>query len=230
MYSSIEIEIVRILVALVMLVLASTLDLWKREIHDIFWIPFGIAAVVFVFIDDPLNNLVAVGISLIVVPILFAMWRIGFLGGADFIGIAVLQTLVPFSIFSDNIVTPFTVLSNAALFSSSIFVVNLARNLIALSRNHNIFDGFNETKSRKILAMLFGHRAKNPKFSFSIEDEHMGAKMFSFSLHHAEKTEYCTKKDTWVSTGIPFIVFITIGFIAQIFLGDIILNSFGSWI
>ena len=224
-----EIEFLRILISIIMLITASVLDLWKRQIHDIFWIPFAAIAIVFLFVENNLiDNLITSGFSLIIAPIVLVMWRLGLFGGADVIGLIVLQALAPLVTLGDNIVTPFTVISNAALFSVAIFLVNIIRNCVSLLNHQDIFYGFDESKKRKIIAMFIGFRAKNPKFSFSIEEKSGKAKKFSFSLHHAEKTEFCNKNDTWVSAGMPFILFITVGFITQIFFGDIILESINS--
>jgi preflagellin peptidase FlaK len=215
----------RILFALIMLATASFFDIWKREINDILWIIFGaITVVLIVFSPDLLVTLKTTGISLIVAPLAIVIWRIGIFGGADALGLIVLAGLAPEMSLTGNIVTPFTTLTNAAILSLTPIFVNFIRNLIAISNHENIFEGFQETRLKKITAMFFGYRAKNPKYSFSIERRDGNLKKLDFSLRHAENDQFCKISDTWVTPGIPYMVYITAGFVIQLLFGDIIFN------
>ena len=219
----------RILSALVMLAIASILDIWKREIHDILWIIFGVIAVVLILFSlNPLDTLKTTGISLIIAPVAIVIWRIGLFGGADAFGLIVLSALAPEMSLTENTITPFTTLTNAAIFSLTPILANVIRNLISLYNHKNIFDGFEETRFKKILAMFFGYRATNPKYSFSIERKEGNSKKLDFSLKHAENDQFCTTSDTWVTPGIPYMVYITAGFVLQILFGDIIFNIIGN--
>jgi len=219
---------VRIMLAMLMLSIATISDIWKREIHDILWMIFGaIAVVLIVFSPNPLDVLKNTGISLIIAPIAIAVWRMGVFGGADALGLIVLASLAPQMTLSTNIVTPFTTLTNAAILSIVPIFVNLARNLIALSNHIDIFEGFEETRLKKTLAMFFGYRARNPKYSFSIEKKVGNLKKLDFSLKHAENEQFCNTVDTWITPGIPYMIYITSGFVVQILFGDIIFNLIG---
>jgi preflagellin peptidase FlaK len=101
-------------------------------------------------------------------------------------------------------ITPITTLTNAAVISIIPLFANLARNLFAISRKQDIFEGLDESRLNKIIAVFVGYRAKNPKFSFSIERSEGGHKR--------------------VTPGIPYIIYITGGFVIQIIYGDIIIN------
>ena len=221
---------IRILSALTMLSIATIIDLWKREINDVLWIFFGVISVVLIFFEpNIINSLVSVAISLIIAPVALLIWRIGIFGGADALGLIVLAALAPQFSFSGNIVTPFTALTNAAIISITPIFLNLIRNIIIMLKHKNIFDGFEETRIKKITAVFLGYRAKNPKFSFSIEKIEGKHKKLDFSLHHAENTEFCNKPNTWVTPGIPYILYITAGFVVQLFIGDIIFNIGTLW-
>jgi preflagellin peptidase FlaK len=220
-----DINALRILFALIMLAIASALDLWKREIHDILWIIFGaITVMLIVFSPDPLGILKTTGISLIIAPLAIVLWRIGIFGGADALGLIVLSGLAPMMSFTDNTITPFTTLTNAAILSLAPMFLNIIRNLMAMSNHKNIFEGFDETKLKKILAMFFGYRAKSPKYSFSIEKIEGNSKKLDFSLKHAENEQFCNTANTWITPGIPYIIYIAVGFAVQLLFGDIIFN------
>jgi len=208
-----------------MLSIATTIDVWKREINDILWIVFGAISVVLIFFEPSMtDSLVNIGVSLIVAPIALLIWRVGIFGGADALGLIVLAALAPQLSLSGNTVTPLTTLTNAAIISVAPIFLNLIRNLIAISRHKNIFEGFEETRLKKISAMFLGYRAKNPKYSFTIEKMEGNHKKIDFSFHHAENTQFCDKSDTWVTPGIPYILYITTGFVVQLLFGDIIFN------
>ena len=214
---------IRILSALVMLSIATTIDIWKREINDVLWIVFGAISILLIFFDpNIINSVINIGISLIVAPVALLIWRVGIFGGADALGLIVLAALAPQLSLSGNTVTPLTTLTNAVIISIAPIFLNLFRNLIAISRHRNIFEGFEETRLKKISALFLGYRAKNPKYSFSIEKIEGNHKKIDFSFHHAENTEFCDKSDTWVTQGMPYILYITAGFVVQLLFGDIV--------
>lgn len=224
-----DIHNLRIMFALVMLAIASTFDIWKREINDILWIIFaGITVVLIVFSPDLFMTLKITGISLIVAPLALVLWRIGLFGGADALGLMVLAALAPEMSLTGSLITPFTTLTNAAILSIAPIFVNIVRNIAAILNHENIFEGFEETKLKKTLAMFFGYRSKNPKYSFSIEKIEGNSKKLDFSLKHAENEQFSNVSNTWVTPAIPYMIYITSGFVIQILFGDIIFNIIGT--
>ncbi|MBI1829178.1 MAG: peptidase [Thaumarchaeota archaeon] len=208
-----------------MLLIASFYDVWKREVNDALWIAFGIVSIVLIFFEpELLVALKGVGISLIIAPIALIIWRAGIFGGADAFGLIVLAALAPHATLSQSQITPFTTLTNAAILSTAPIFFNLIRNLIAISKHQNIFLGFEETKRNKIIAMFLGYRAKNPKYSFSIEKSEGNHKKLDFSFRNAEQSEFNNGSDVWVTPGIPYMIYITAGFVVQIIFGDIIFH------
>jgi len=209
-----------------MLVTASALDVWKRQIHDGLWIVFGIAAVVLIFFEPDIGEIsIRLLISLIIAPIAIVLWRVGMFGGADSFSLIVLAALAPQLTLTGNFVTPLTTLTNAALLSIIILIVNFTRNSVAILNHRDIFAGFDENKLRKICAMFLGYRSTNPKYGFSIEKSDGTHKKLDFAIHHAENAEFCKTKDTWVTPGIPFMIYITAGFVVQLVFGDIVINA-----
>jgi len=218
-------SIIGIVIALTMLIVGSIIDVWKREIHDYYWIVFGVLGFLFVFISEDLtSNLLTIGFALIIAPFAILMWRLGLFGGADAFALIAIAVIAPLATISESPITPFTTLSNAAILFVVPFLINITRNIIAKIKGENIFEGFDESTGKKIAAALMGYKAKNPKFGFAIEKTEKGKKKFHFELHHAENQEFCTKPNTWITPGVPYLLLITAGFIIQIFYGDILLG------
>ena len=219
-------ETIGIGIALTMLIAGSVIDIWKREIHDYYWIGFGGIGFILVFFStDLISNLLTMAFALIIAPFVILVWRIGLFGGADAFALIALAVIAPMATISENPVSPFTTLSNAAILFVIPFIVNISRNIIAQLKGENLFEGFEETKFKKIIASLIGYRAKKPKFAFAIEKLEKGKKKLDLTIHHAEDQEFCTTPNTWITPGIPYLLLITGGFIIQLFFGDIILSK-----
>jgi preflagellin peptidase FlaK len=211
-----------------MLGYASFTDLTKREISDYVWIIFGALAAILLIFEPTLSDaLINIGISLIVAPVVLIIWRIGLFGGADAFGIIVLAALAPQITLAEGVITPFTILSNTVLISITPLFFNFFRNLIELIKKNNIFEGFDEPTGKRIMAMFLGYRAKNPKYGFSIEKKVGKHKKLNLVLHHAEYAEFCSTPNTWITPGVPYMLFITTGFIIQLLYGDIIFSFLG---
>ena len=214
-----------IALALTMLIVGSIIDVRKREIHDYYWIGFGSVGFLLLFIDpDIVPNLLTIGFALIIAPFVILLWRMGLFGGADAFALIALAVIAPMVTFSENAVTPFTTLSNAAILFVIPLLINVMRNVIAQIKGENIFEEFDASTAKKSAAILMGYRAKNPRFGFAIEKTENGMKKFDLAMHHAENQEFCTKPNTWITPGIPYLLLITGGFIIQLFYGDIILG------
>jgi len=225
-----EIDIVhiRILFALVMLSSATIIDIRKREISDLIWIIFGAISIVLLFFEPNLvQAATGIGFSLIVAPLVLILWRFGLFGGADALGLIVLSALAPMATFSEAPVSPFSILVNSTLLSVSPMIINFARNSLLILRKENIFHGFDETRPKKILAMFLGYRSKNPKYCFSLEKQVGKKKQLNIVMHNSDTAEYCTTPNTWVTPGLPFMIFILGGFIIQLLFGDAILGLIG---
>ena len=214
-----------IALALTMLIVGSIIDVRKREIHDYYWIGFGSVGFLLLFIDpDIVPNLLTIGFALIIAPFVILLWRMGLFEGADAFALIALAVIAPMVTFSENAVTPFTTLSNAAILFVIPLLINVMRNVIAQIKGENIFEEFDASTAKKSAAILMGYRAKNPRFGFAIEKTENGMKKFDLAMHHAENQEFCTKPNTWITPGIPYLLLITGGFIIQLFYGDIILG------
>lgn len=222
-----DITIIRIIIALSMLGVCSIIDIWKREVHDYYWIGFaGIGVIITLFESNIAESFLTIGFALIVAPFSILIWRLGLFGGADAFALIALAVIAPMTTFSNNTVTPFTVLSNATILFVVPLFVNLFRNILSILKKQDIFSGFEENALKKIGAMLIGYRASNPKFGFPLERLEGTSKKISLKFHHAENEEFCNKPDTWITPGIPYLLLITGGFVLQLIYGDVIVNWF----
>ncbi len=175
-------SIIGIGIALTMLIVGSIIDVWKREIHDYYWIGFGVLGFLLVFFStDITTNLLSIGFALINAPFVILMWRLGLFGGADAFALIALAVIAPLATISESPITPFTTLSNAAILFVVPFLINITRNIISQIKGENIFEGFDESTGKKIAAALIGYKAKNPKFGFAIEKTKKARK--NFILH-----------------------------------------------
>lgn len=224
-----DVTAARISLAVLMLSIASYTDIKKREIDDKIWMIFGgLSVLMLFFTPDITHSLVTIGIALIVAPVALLVWRMGFFGGADAFALIILASLAPSATFSNFQINPFTTLINAVLLSIIPVFVNVVRNIVSILRHEDIFKGFEDEKQKnKIIAMFVGHRSKNPRFSFAIERQDGNSRKLDFTLKNADSAEFCSSSDTWVTTGMPYMIYILGGFIVQLVYGDMIFHLIG---
>ncbi|MDA4111723.1 MAG: prepilin peptidase [Thaumarchaeota archaeon] len=226
---------INFVLASVMLLFTSYLDLKDREVPDKVWLIFGgIGGVLQAY--EVLNgetNLVQLVIAVILGTVVgMGLFFFGFYGGADGKALIVLGLLVPH--FNPMIglysIAPLMILTNGVLISILLPVGLLIYNTILLVRKRPIFEGFEEPLYRKILACLLGYKqtGKQREFQFSMEktihrEDGTGedAKKFDFSLI---QDDFETKSGTWVTPGIPLLVFFTAGYFALLFYGDLVIG------
>ena len=223
-----ELFFIRIMLALVMLAIGGIFDVWKREVYDYLWLGFGGAGIVLIlFESQPIDFGLTTLFALMIAPISLLVWRLGLFGGADAFALIALSVIAPQFTLTENPITPFTTLSNAVILVIIPLLCNVLRNTISISRHEKIFDGFDESTWKKIVAVLIGYRAKNPKYGFSIEKQEGPTKKIVLSLHNADAEEFAQKPNTWITPGLPYLLLIIGGFIIQLIYGDVIINSMG---
>ena len=198
---------IRILACGAMLVLASAIDIKKREIPDKVWLGFGGFGILMAVLDV-LNGTLRLGIPFqpegaggsnltsyilsigIIAPIAYAIYRTGLYGGADSKALIVIAILVPpFVIGSLNVATihgfsALTVLTNAVILSIAHIGYNILRNGLALAKGSRLFEGFEESPGRKALAFAIGYRTLAPRgYLYAMEclDQDSGKRKFRFS-------------------------------------------------
>ncbi|HEX2014707.1 MAG TPA: prepilin peptidase [Nitrososphaera sp.] len=235
-----DFELARIILALAMFGCASYFDLRKREVSDYLWIAFAAAAGLLYVFDFPSSyaeGIMIVTSMAIASAVSYGVYRAGLFGGADMLALITFSAIMPVYSFDSLIgiegtvsslhpFAPLIVLTNAVVFSTAQILYNLFRNLAHKGR---LFEGLqHEPASKKILALMIGHRSENPKYAFSIERVVNGTRQFDFALKPAETAEYETRRDVWVTSATPFLVFMAAGFVMMVIGGDVLALLFSS--
>lgn len=235
-----DFELVRVAVALAMFGCSCYFDLRKRSVSDLVWIIFAAAAAIVYVFDFPSswNEGIAIVASMaLAAGISFGIYRSGLFGGADMLALITFSAILPLYNFGPLVTmdanasfhpfAPLIVLTNGVIFSVVQVLANLARNAV---HREGLFEGLqHEPTSRKILAVLIGHRSANPKYAFPIERVVRGKRRFDFGLMPAETAEYETRKDVWVTSATPFLLFLAGGFVMMLIAGDLMSLALGLW-
>jgi archaeal preflagellin peptidase FlaK len=223
-----------IALASIMLLYTSYLDLKSREVPDKVWLIFGAIGAVLQVYEISIGStlliqlLIGVGLAALVGMGLFFF---GFYGGADGKALIVLGLLIPHFVPKVGIysIAPLMILTNGVLVSVFLPLALLIYNSYMIIRKRPIFDGFSEPVHRKLLASILGYRqtGKPREFQFSMEkdtataDGVITARRFDFSLM---RDDFETKSGTWVTPGIPLLVFFTAGFFLLLIYGDLVIG------
>jgi len=218
-------------IAALMLLFTSYLDLKKREVEDKVWLIFGGIGVALQVYEVATGDtvlfqlLIGVGLGALVG---MGLYFFGFYGGADGKALLVLGILVPHFVPHVGIypVAPLMILTNGVLCSIFLPIGLLIYNSSQVLRKRPIFEGFNEPLHRKILAAVLGYKqtGKPREFQFSMEKETSDAaapRKFDFSLM---RDDFETKSGTWVTPGIPLLVFFTAGYFLLLSYGDLVIG------
>jgi len=229
------IYLINFTVAGVMLLFTSYLDLKKREVEDKVWVIFGIIGIALQVYEvangetDLVQLLIGVGLGALVG---MGLYFSCFYGAADGKALVVLGVLVPHFVPQVGLypVAPLMILTNGVLISILLPLGLLIYNISLVLKKKPIFQGLHEPLYRKILASLLGYRqtGKPRDFQFSMEktatssdSDGKETKKFDFSLM---RDDFETKGDTWVTPGIPLLVFFTAGYFFLLFYGDLVIG------
>jgi prepilin signal peptidase PulO-like enzyme (type II secretory pathway) len=219
---------------------ACYFDLRNRSVSDMLWVVFAAAAGVMYIFDFPSSweeGVVTVVSIALAAGVSFGIYRSGLFGGADMLAVITFAAIMPLysviplvSLDSASTFHPFApliVLTNGVIFSVAQVLANLARNVAHRDR---LFEGLqHEPASKKVIAVLIGHRSANPKYAFPIEKVVRGKRTFDFGLMPAETAGYETRKDVWVTSATPFQLFLAAGFVMMLVAGDILALAFSLW-
>ncbi|MCD6465798.1 prepilin peptidase [Candidatus Bathyarchaeota archaeon] len=185
----------------------------------------------------------------IIAGLSFTLFYLGLFGGADAKALICLAFSMPtypnmksleplLKPYSQAPLPPLSAFNNAVLMASLLVFTIIIKNLVDLIRNDGrIFDGLEREKTAtKILAFLTGFRVEAhklrarkhhyiilEKFSREGDDIIRSLKVFQRVSDGERSIPEEIDGKVWVTIGLPFLVFITIGFMLAIFVGDLAL-------
>ncbi|MFQ6053668.1 MAG: A24 family peptidase C-terminal domain-containing protein [Candidatus Bathyarchaeia archaeon] len=243
------IEAARVLAGVLMLGYASWRDLRTREVPDITWIVFGSLGLILDVYEVATGNLSLLALSVPVLSstaLAYLLGYIGLYGGADFKAFVVLAVLQPYAprvsrpiLNVAPVIYPLTVFSNSAFAGSSFAIVNLVRNLAAAGGPPPLFESLeSEALWKKFIVLISGVKVRldtvrGPPFQYPLEVP-AGGEGSSRRLVLMPDTEddeaaidtfhslrRAGVERVWVSHTLPFMVFITLGYISAFVLGDL---------
>jgi hypothetical protein len=234
-----------------MLGYTSWIDLKTREIYDMVWLVFGGLGLIIALYEVYTGSLTLVWLVVVVLissVISIGLGFFGLFGGADvlaFIALAVLHPAPPRGLEPIlGIVSPLfplTLFSNSALSGASSSIVLLVRNIASTLHGRNLFRGLEDEPTwRKLVVMFTGVKmdvgsVRGPPFQYPLEvpgtEEEPGRHLILLpdiqdddsAVEAFKSFEASGVEAVWVSNTLPFLVYIAIGYILALTLGDVAL-------
>lgn len=251
-----QIDSVRILLSAVMLGYTSYVDIKTREIYDLVWIVFGglgLALAIYEVCSGSLNLMSFVLVVAFSAIMSITLGYLGLFGGADveaFIALSILHPISPRgfdpALGVVSVIYPLTLFSNSALIGVSFAIVLLGKNLYKMARDGSIFQGVESPSMlNKFIVMFSGAKIgidtiRGPPFQYPLEvlDQNSERKLVLLpdiqdddaAIEVFRRLKEAGVKEVWVSNTLPFLVFIAIGYVVAIFLGDIALSFLGRYV
>jgi preflagellin peptidase FlaK len=248
------IDFAAIVVSVILLIYASWNDYISREVPDIVWIIFAPIGIVltslrlYIYQDLILVSLFSVAIIAIISLIAFYT---GMFGGADAKALICMTLAMPvYPIFLTKFIQPMfplSVMVNSFLMASFVSTYAILRNIYWLvSKKGKLFYELeSESLGKKILAFISGFKISIDKYKTDkhlqliekIETKNGTQKkhleiFFILEDHGEVLNDYVPKeylkmnstRNVWVTPLIPMIIFITLGYLATLIIGDTVLN------
>ncbi len=239
--------LIRASLALAMLAYASLRDILEREVPDATWLIFGALGLLMDIYEVYRGSATLLGLGVTVLAstaVSYLMGYLGLFGGADFKALAVLSLLQPYPpgaveplLGAVSQIYPLTVLSNSALLGASMAPFQLIRNLYSAFKGSRLFEEHRrEPIWRKLMVLISGSKmsmssVRGPPFHYPLEAQGVdGRRLLSplkmrdeEAVRVLEEFRRAGVSEIWISKTLPFILFITLGFLASVFIGDIAL-------
>ncbi|MCS6767489.1 MAG: prepilin peptidase [Candidatus Nitrosocaldus sp.] len=230
---------INIAVCVAMLVVASLMDIRRREVSDWVWViagavgigvmVIGVAYIPVLPVQSDESVIKYITSICITAPLAYIAYRWGLFGGADAKALVVISILVPSYQMQYSIhgIPALTVLTNASLLTIVNLLHNVARNSLAMLRGKDLFDGMDEPLHRKMLAFMLGFVTRPKGYMFALEEVRDGRRVLSLSPK-AYSDFAGHDGEIWVTQALPFIIYITIGFVIMLCAGDLLAYLFHS--
>ena len=228
---------------------AAWSDLKYREVDDKAWVILSLIAIPLTTLEV-LSGHLAIHWLLLSMLISFVIgllvYVLGLFGGADAkalwcLGVALpvypsLKPLIVEPLFPvQHPFFPVSVFNNMLVLAALTSVYVLVRNMTYKLRGGKLFDGYEEPLRRKVLAILIGYKVKALKLSrgshvFLMEERVGGSRKLKLGkLLAAAKEEelglhgdYKPDEELWVTPALPMLVYMFIGLILALLLGDLV--------
>ena len=249
----INISTAKIILSLTMLTYTSYLDVKYREVDPKIWLFFGVLGSILTAFEVLSKNCMLTIVAInIVLGFLIGIisYYFGLFGGADFLCLFVLSIIHPYPptkpLYYVGPIYPFilTIVVNSLLLSLIIPIINLAKNI----RNYQHMLKLRAPLKYKLIYLFIGYPVSiekyfNMKFAYPLtvfelyKDKLVVKYRLTFDIneeheeHQKKLKELISKgvlrKDNvvWVTQGIPLLVFITLGYIISLILGDIVMYT-----
>ncbi len=224
-------DLIKIVISFIIFLKASVYDLREREVPDELWmfmVLSGVILDVVQYLIEPYNIIFALIQFLIIFVLANFMFYIAGFGGADAKALMALSVMFPiypkvwiFPILNRGLgVFAFSVLSNSVVVAPLIAIIFFLRNLKEEGRFIYRFIGY-KVRADEI-----------PKFHNLLEyiDENgglvrtlRGVEPDEDMLRRLKEAKKRGKIDKiWVTPALPFLVFMTAGFVVSVVFGDVI--------
>ncbi|OUJ18574.1 Peptidase A24A prepilin type IV FlaK [Methanonatronarchaeum thermophilum] len=212
-----DLDLIKILIVLPFFIIACFTDLKDRKVPNKLWIPLIIIAVVFLALQYNTEYITMLGISLLVIAIIvFIMAALRF-GGADLKALIVIAILFP----------TYPETFNPTIGEYSIFALTTIVNGLFIALIYpiailitNIIKGDTEKPSHLFTSI------KKPTKKVTDKERVYHQGQYKTLSEEEVKTLSKTKNKVWVTPWIPFIVFITLGLIVALTIGDLLYITF----
>ncbi len=226
------INLIKVLITLAIFIKASIHDLKEREVPDELWVLMVILGVILDVVQyfiKPYNILIAILQFIIIFALANFMFYVAGFGGADAKALIALSVMFPvypkigmFPLLNTGIgIFAFSVLSNSVIVAPVLALMMFVRNL--------------KEKDGKLIYRFIGFKVeadKIPKFYNLLEyvDENWKVVRVVRGIEPDEsmlkRLKEAKKKGivdrVWVTPALPFLIFMTAGFVVAVVLGDIL--------
>lgn len=234
------IDYLRTLISVSMLAYASYKDVKTREIHDLTWIiPSTIGAVLCVYeiYIGYLNlNIAMMNVGFMVILSL-VLWFLSLFGEADllaFVSLSIIHPRVPsFNFLSYRpLIFSFTLIANSAIAGSLVSIFTIGVNIYDKLKGVELFERHQKLSPiRKLIIMFTGRyipvkSLRGPPFEYPLEvDGGLILKPDLFDDKAANRAFLVLREKNvervWVSSTLPYVVVLFIGYIISIIIGDV---------
>jgi preflagellin peptidase FlaK len=233
------IEVTKIAISLVFLIVSSVFDYRERRIPNLVFVLVPATAIDIYFFPDPLAKLITLllytGFSF---AVFFTIYFLGLFGGADAKLLTVLTIMMPWppstqtirTILEPNLpIFALSIFNNTLLTSALIAPYSILSNLIWKRKTgRRLFENVeDESFLRKLMALLFCIKTEKAKIQpYDMIAEESG-KITMQKVREEDLTEEDLEhvpENVFVVFSIPMVLFITLGFVISLILGDLLMS------